>query len=229
MTNKNKKIASLVLAGSIVVGVPVVAHANTIENENQTISETQERTKSYYMIKEGDTLGQIAAAVYGDFSCYEELQILNDIEDANQIYVGQYIELPLTKADLLYAVSDKINNMYSYYVVEKSDTMSQICEKFFQDGTWNAACKLTTFNQDIIVNPNEIYVGQVLRIPTKEGFNRIVPNDYSKYYKVYESTDNKKKKHFKHNHNHKHDEMPPIFIGPDGEKECDGPVKGLRK
>lgn len=52
---------------------------------------------------------------------------------------------------------------YEYYTIKKGDSLSKIAKLRFKDyEKWKLIFKI---NQDIIINENKIYVGQVIRIP----------------------------------------------------------------
>ena len=72
---------------------------------------------------------------------------LNSIKNANLIYVGQIIKLPVK--------TNKVS-----YTVQKGDNLTKIAKKY--NTTWQELYKI---NKDIIgSNPNLIKVGQVLKI-----------------------------------------------------------------
>jgi nucleoid-associated protein YgaU len=50
-----------------------------------------------------------------------------------------------------------------YHVVEKGDTLSKIAEKYYGDP--NLYPQIFEANQDILKDPNQIQIGQKLRIP----------------------------------------------------------------
>lgn len=51
------------------------------------------------------------------------------------------------------------------YIIQKGDTLSAICRKFYGDGTAKTYNKLAQYNG--IKNPNLIYAGNTLKIPAK--------------------------------------------------------------
>lgn len=93
-----------------------------------------------YTIKAGDTLSKIAKK-FG--TTVDELITLNNIKNANLIYVGNKLKIKSTQ-----------NN---YYTVKVGDTLGSIAKKF--NTTIN---RLVNLNN--IKNPNLIYVGQKIRI-----------------------------------------------------------------
>lgn len=109
-----------------------------------------------YTVKSGDALSLIAKKYH---TSTLELQKLNNIKNANEIYVGQKLKLP--------GGPSKKNPSKSVgtYTVKSGDTLSEIAAKH---GT--TVSKLQSLNG--ISNPNEIYVGQKLKlggsVPTKK-------------------------------------------------------------
>jgi peptidoglycan endopeptidase LytE len=94
-----------------------------------------------YTVQSGDTLRKIAARINSTVN--DILAVNPQISNANTIYVGQVINLPVAA---------------SYYTVQSGDTMKKIAARFG-----------TTLDSLIYLNPqigdiNKIYVGQVVRV-----------------------------------------------------------------
>jgi LysM repeat protein len=94
-----------------------------------------------YYVQQGDTLRKIAARINSTVN--DILAVNPQIRDANTIYTGQLINLPVAA---------------SYYTVQSGDTMKKIAARFG-----------TTLDALIALNPkigdiNKIYVGQVIRV-----------------------------------------------------------------
>lgn len=53
-------------------------------------------TQSHYVVQVGDTLPKIAMKVFGDANRWQDLMVLNNIDNSNRIFVGQKL---VTKAD----------------------------------------------------------------------------------------------------------------------------------
>ena len=107
-----------------------------------------------YTVKAGDTLSTIAAK-YG--TTYQKLATYNGIADPNKIKVGQVIKIPGTGSTSS-GSSASTSGGEQTYTVKAGDTLSSIAAKY---GTTYQ--KLATYNG--IANPNNITVGQVIRIP----------------------------------------------------------------
>lgn len=99
-----------------------------------------------YTVKRGDTLYRIANR-YG--ITVNEIVELNNIKNPNLIYVGQILRIPL---------NNSINQTQPvYYRVRRFDRLWRIAKRY--GTTVNNIARLNG-----IINPNLIYVGQVLKI-----------------------------------------------------------------
>ena len=107
-----------------------------------------------YTVKKGDTLSGIAAK-YG--TTYQKLASYNGIANPNNISVGQVIKIPGSGSKPS-GGSGSASSGEQTYTVKKGDTLSGIAAKY---GTTYQ--KLASYNG--IANPNNISVGQVIKIP----------------------------------------------------------------
>ncbi len=94
-----------------------------------------------YTIQKGETLRKIATRL--GVTVNDILAVNTQITDANKIYAGQVINLPVSA---------------SYYTIQSGDTLKKIAARFG-----------TTLDSLISLNPqitdiNKIYVGQVIRL-----------------------------------------------------------------
>ena len=105
----------------------------------------------YYTVQSGNTLSGIAAR-FG--TTVQALAQLNNIANPNLIYVGEVLKLPVSNS-VKTGASPK--QYQTTYIVQSGDTLSGIAARF---GT--TVQYLARING--IVNPNLIYVGQVLKI-----------------------------------------------------------------
>ncbi len=63
--------------------------------EDQSVQQDEETlTPTYYTVKKGDTLLQICRSIYGSADRLEEIETLNGLTDADEIYEGQQLILP---------------------------------------------------------------------------------------------------------------------------------------
>ena len=53
-----------------------------------------EKTQNYYVVQQGDTLSGICKQAYGSMKKLKELEKANDLEDSDDIRVGQKLLLP---------------------------------------------------------------------------------------------------------------------------------------
>lgn len=71
-----------------------LAESGEKEEKTEPQQETGQAEPEFYIVKEGDTLAQISRNLYGTSSRLVDLCELNQIEDPNNIIVGQKILLP---------------------------------------------------------------------------------------------------------------------------------------
>ena len=179
MKERNRRLASLALAGAITAGVPTVAYAES--SEPAAIEETQEQTEKEYIVREKDTLGKIAERYYGNSGYWELLAQYNHLADPNVLSIGQKIKIPTDILTLL----EYDENYTEYeadktYTVKKGDTLYCIVRVQYGLTNQEAVDKLATYNN--MSDPNRIYVGQVLLIPTIEKLQNVVAYDYTDEY-----------------------------------------------
>ena len=113
--------------------------------------ESENGAIKYYVVQAGNTLSGIAAR-FG--TTVQALAQLNNIANPNLIYVGEVLKLPVSNS-VKTGASPK--QYQTTYIVQSGDTLSGIAARF---GT--TVQYLARING--IVNPNLIYVGQVLKI-----------------------------------------------------------------
>lgn len=116
---------------------------------DDTTSDTPTNTETI-VVKKGDTLSQIA--IKYDTS-YEYLAKINNIQNPNLIYTGQELTVPTLESSEINDTSHKL------YIIKWGNTLSQIAHEY--GVTVEEIVKLNN-----IANPNLIYAGSVLRIPT---------------------------------------------------------------
>ena len=106
----------------------------------------------FYTVKKGDTLSGIAKKYNTTVDTI--LKANPGIKDANRIYIGQLILIPVLNQQTSTSATkeEKV-----YHTVQRGETLSGIAKKY---GT--SYLKIAALNG--IVNPNRIYVGQKLRI-----------------------------------------------------------------
>lgn len=108
----------------------------------------------YYTVQSGDTLSSIATR-YG--VTVENLASINGLSNPNLIYPGEVLKIyPENNRNMVNR--DKME-FSSTYIVRLGDTLSFIARRF--DTTVNDLVELND-----IANPNLIYPGEILKIPT---------------------------------------------------------------
>lgn len=108
----------------------------------------------YYTVQSGDTLSSIATR-YG--VTVENLASINGLSNPNLIYPGEVLKIyPENNRNIVNR--DKME-FSSTYIVRLGDTLSFIARRF--DTTVNDLVELND-----IANPNLIYPGEILKIPT---------------------------------------------------------------
>ena len=121
-------------------------------NSNHS-SSTVTTNSGTYTVKSGDTLSKIANQ-FG--TNYETLARLNNLSNPNRIYVGQTLKVNGSVNNTQSTVNVPTSTTGSY-TVKSGDTLSGIAAKF--GTTYEALAQRNNIN-----NPNEIYVGQVIRV-----------------------------------------------------------------
>lgn len=102
------------------------------------------------IVRRGNTLSGIAREYN---TSYEYLAKINNISNPNLIYVGQEIKVPVLEEDTINDTSHRL------YIVKRGNTLTQIVREF------NVTIQEIVELNDI-ANPNLIFTGEILRIPT---------------------------------------------------------------
>ncbi|PAD67036.1 hypothetical protein CHH83_20945 [Bacillus sp. 7586-K] len=110
--------------------------------KTEVITKPSSKTTTYKVMS-GDTLSEIASKYN---TTVKKLQELNNIKDANKIYVGQVLK-----------VNGQVVAPAKYHTVKSGDTVSGLAKKY---GSTQSQIKSWNKLKDI----NKIYVGQKLRV-----------------------------------------------------------------
>lgn len=133
----------------------LVQQAATPSQPQTTTPSTSTTTVATYTVKAGDTLGQIAA---NHQTSVNQLVQLNKLANPNLIYVGQVLMIKqATSASQSTTATPAKPASSATYTVKAGDTLSQIAASH---GT--SYQNLASLNH--LSNPNEIYVGQTLKL-----------------------------------------------------------------
>ena len=133
----------------------LVQQAATPSQPQPTTPSTSTTTAATYTVKAGDTLGQIAA---NHQTSVNQLVQLNKLANPNLIYVGQVLTIKqATSSSQSTTAAPAKPASTATYTVKAGDTLSQIAASH---GT--SYQNLASLNH--LSNPNEIYVGQTLKL-----------------------------------------------------------------
>lgn len=124
-----------------------LSDSSTITVPNTPIPEVN---TDYVIVKRGNTLSQIALRYN---TSYQYLAKINNISNPNLIFVGQRIYVPTLES------SNKGDTSHILYVVKRGNTLTQISTLY--DVSIQSIVDLND-----IANPNLIFAGEILRIPT---------------------------------------------------------------
>jgi nucleoid-associated protein YgaU len=165
--------------------------------QTQTPTTSQQAQENIFPIKyqvtEGDSTWKIAQKLYGDGNLYPSIEQANNLKSGQWLEVGSELVVPSPthtnelgntfnqsdlKADSIKIESENYrifpaepNNAsgekYEKYVIQPGDTLWFIALKYLDSGyRWN---ELYSLNNEIVgTNPNLIYPGMVLLLPTTD-------------------------------------------------------------
>lgn len=114
-----------------------------------TIDDKEQEFK-YITVKRGNTLSKIAEEYN---TSYQYLARINNIANPNIIHVGEKIKVPVLEHNKIHDTSHRL------YIVRRGNTLTGISREY-------GVSIESIVELNDIKNPNLIYVGEVLRIPT---------------------------------------------------------------
>jgi len=122
-----------------------------------------------YIVKEGETLGEIASRELGSYRSWREIATLNGIDDPSRISSGRTLRLPARATvkksipvEVATPVSTPIANGKTHRVLE-GETMSSIAGDYYDDV--NKYFLIAQENPSI--DPASLQIGMVLVIPPR--------------------------------------------------------------
>lgn len=118
----------------------------------KTPAGTSENSNSIYIVKSGDTLSRIALNYN---TTVNRLVQLNNIKNRNLIYPGQ--QIIVDSEESIVNIPNSCGKII--YKIQRGDTLSQLAIKYR-----STVQEIATLNN--IANPNLIYTGDTIRIPT---------------------------------------------------------------
>lgn len=141
----------------VYVGQRLLVHTETSNNSqpsqpaNNTPAQSNNNASGTYTVQSGDSLSGIAERYN---TSWEALAQINHLSNPSLIYVGQVLQLSSNNASQSHSTTPASADSYT---VQSGDTLSGIAQRF---GTnYQTIASLNN-----ISNPNQIFVGQVLRL-----------------------------------------------------------------
>ncbi len=125
-----------------------------------------------YVIREGDTLADIAQKELGSATRWDQLVKLNPGLDPKRLKIGQTIRLTGSSPAVLAepqaapapaAARPVASSAGRTHTVASGDTLGGIAKKYL--GSITKADAIYEANRDVLKNPDTLRIGQVLRIP----------------------------------------------------------------
>lgn len=127
--------------------------------------------KLTYVVKKGDTLGDIAQHIYGDKSKWRDLARWSGFSNPHLIFPGNLVYYQYTEQSAAFAQQYE-NQPKSEVVVQAGDSLSGIAERVYGDPThWVIIWR----HNGHIANPDRIEVGQVVTYP-QQGYLSVEHN-----------------------------------------------------
>lgn len=153
----------------------IIALNTIIKNPNliypgwtlKIITNTSSDTTTYYTVKKGDNLTKIAKK-YG--TTVKSIVNLNNIKNSNLIYPNQRLKIYVTSGSISSGDDTLGDNSCGkiLYKIKYGDTLSRLASKY-----QSSVSEIAKVNN--ISNPNLIYAGQIIRIPTCKMDLRNIP------------------------------------------------------
>ena len=125
-----------------------------------------EQTYKTYVVKDGETLGEIASRELGSFRMWREIASLNNIADPSRVMPGRMLRLPVVEATVESTITVKPSGVVrvgvKIHIIQEGETMSSIAGDYYDDV--NKFGVIVEANPS--VNPSRLKIGSKLSIPT---------------------------------------------------------------
>ncbi|OGD87424.1 hypothetical protein A3D81_03265 [Candidatus Curtissbacteria bacterium RIFCSPHIGHO2_02_FULL_40_17] len=170
--NWQESYASLIL-GAIIVVILGLLVANFFSKRNQGTIDQADMTQqtqnqegapvagSNYKVKENDSLSKISEEVYGNQEFWPALAAVNNIANANVIWVGTSLKLPAKEE----VVKTKAAVGGTSYQVQMGETLFTIAQKVYGDGSkWTVLDRANGMKRLSNGNPL-VYAGSTIIVP----------------------------------------------------------------
>ena len=128
--------------------------------------------KLAYVVKKGDTLGDIAQNIYGDKSKWRDLARWSGFSNPHLIFPGNLVYYQYTEQSAAFAQKYE-NQPKSEVVVQAGDSLSGIAERVYGNSShWVIIWR----HNGHVTNPDRIEVGQVITYP-QQGYLSVEHNN----------------------------------------------------
>lgn len=114
--------------------------------------------KMLYTVVVGDTLGSIAAKIYGDQTRWREIAELTGLENPNRIFPGDVVFYQLTQESQMFAQNYE-SATRGEVIVQPGDSLSAISSRVYGSPIY---WKTIWRENDTVDNPDRLEVGQTL-------------------------------------------------------------------
>ena len=153
--SKFKKVVATAVTGAVIFGSGTAVGA--LVNRHNEDKHPKEKE---YTVQAGDTLYDLSDRFYGSGVYYDEIADRNHIKNPDEIKEGDVVVLPAEVSEGVYL------NTVQTYTVQPGDNLTTICEKFYNDSSYETVSKLANFND--IKNMDFINQGQTIHLPLYE-------------------------------------------------------------
>ena len=134
--------------------------------------EPQFSEEKIHLVVTGDCLTEISMQYYGTSRHWEKIYEANAeiLAGPNLIRTGQEIKIPAIELTPIIGVATAPQLKADQYLVEIGETLWSIANKVYPESTTNHWNLIYQKNSDKIVNPDFIYAGTILEIPSLSNY-----------------------------------------------------------
>lgn len=136
---------------------------------SQTPGLPEANSKMPYVVQAGDTLGKIAAKIYGDQKRWRDLSDLTGLSNPNSIYPGDVVYYTLDEAAAQFAAKEA-SMVRGMEVVQQGDTLAAISKRVYGSSKhWRYIWR----QNDNIDNPDKLSAGMNVYYVTKDSMQTV--------------------------------------------------------
>lgn len=135
------------------------------EEDTTEISElvkVEVKNTPLYVVKDGETLGEIASRELGSYRMWVDIANLNGITDPSRIMPGRTLRMPNPKKKTAQVDTPTTPLAKNQHLVVEGETMSSIASDYLGD----ANKFYIIANANPTVDPDRLRIGDILAIPT---------------------------------------------------------------